>query len=132
MALGFNATLRNTRLNAITSLIDAVASGVINIYNGTRPATGGAVTTLLATLTMNATSFPAAASGAMTANAITGDASADATGTATWFRITDSGGAFVMDGNVGVSGSDLNLSSVSLTVGILVDITSFVLTEGNA
>jgi hypothetical protein len=68
----------------------------------------------------------------MTANAITDDSSANATGTASWFRITDSAGNAVVDGDVGTSGSDLNLNTVSITSGVQVSVTSLVLTDGNA
>jgi len=135
MAISLNTTVRNNRLDQVTTAIDAGAgAGTINIYDGTRPATGAAVTTqvLLATLTFSDPSFPAAAAGTMTANAITDDSSADATGTATWFRVVDSDSNFVMDGDVGTSGSDLNLNSVSITAGVTVSISSFVLTAGNA
>jgi len=132
MALGITATTRNNMLDEITALIDAGTAGFLRIYDGTRPATGGTATTLLAELTLNATSFPAASAGAMTANAITGDASANATGTATWFRLTDSAGAAVVDGDVGTSGSDLNLNTTAITSGVTVDVTSLVLTAGNA
>jgi len=132
MALGYNATLRNNQLNQVRDLIDAGAgAGLFRIYSGTRPATGGAVTTLLAQLTFSDPSAPAASGGAVTYNAITADASADATGTATWFRIVDSTAAFVMDGDVGTAGSDLNLNSTSITAGGTVSVTSFVLTAGN-
>lgn len=132
MALGYLAALRNSRLNEVTALMDAGAAGAtLSIYDSTRPATGGAATTLLATLTFSTTSFPAAASGTMTANAITSDTSADATSTATWFRVADSDATFVFDGDVGTSGSDLNLNTVAITAGATVAITSFVLTEGN-
>lgn len=129
MALAYSTALRNTRMDAITTAIGA--SGFLKIYSGTRPATGGTVTTLLATLTLNSTFAAAAASGVLTANAITQDSSAAATGTATWFRITTSGGAFVMDGNVGTSGSDLNLTTTSIVATQPVSVTSFVDTEGN-
>jgi hypothetical protein len=131
MALGLNETLRNNRLDEITAR--AGASAKLRIYNGTRPATGGAATTLLAELTCNAT-FAAAASGAvLTLNAITSDTNADATGTATWFRIVQSDGTtHVLDGSVGVSGSDINFDSVSFVAGGTVAITSLTITEGNA
>lgn len=133
MALGFNATLRNNMLDEITALIDAgTTGGYLRIYDGTRPATGGTVTTLLAELQFSTTSFPAASSGSMTANAITQDSSANATGTATWFRIVDDTGTFVMDGDVAGSGADLNLSpGVSITTGQVVSVSSFILTAGN-
>ena len=39
-----------------------------------------------------------------TANSVTDDSSADATGTAGWFRVYDSTGLEVMDGECGTSG----------------------------
>jgi len=96
MALGLLVALRNSRLDEVTTLIDAQAgAGFLRIYDGTRPATGGTVTTLLAELTWSVTSFPGASSGAMTANAITDDSSANATGTATWFRVVDASATFI-------------------------------------
>ena len=131
MALGYIAALRNAQLDEITT--QAGASALLRIYNGTRPATGGTATTLLAELTCNATFAPAAAAGVLTLNAITADSSANATGTASWFRIVQSNGTtHVLDGNVGTSGSDLNLNSVSITSGGTVSITSFTVTAGNA
>lgn len=130
MALAFSTALRNDRLDRITTAVGA--SGFLRIYSGTRPATGGATTTLLAELTCNATFAPAASGGVLTLNAITADASANATGTATWFRIVTSGGTFVMDGDVGTSGSDLNLNTTSIVTGANVSISSFTITEANA
>lgn len=132
MSLGYLEALRNNRADEITALIDAGAgAGLIRIYSGTRPATGGAVTTLLAELTFSDPSFPAASSASMTANAISDDASADATGTATWFRVVDSNAVSVLDGDVGTSGSDLNLSTVAISAGATVSITSWIMSEGN-
>jgi hypothetical protein len=130
MALGYDVTLRNNRLDEITAR--AGASALLRIYDGTRPATGGTATTLLAELTCNATFAPAASSGVLTLNAITADASANATGTASWFRIVQSNGTtHVMDGNVSTSGSDMNLNSTSITTGGSVSITSATITAGN-
>lgn len=117
-------------LDAITAA--AGASALLRIYDGTRPATGGTATTLLAELTCNATFAPAASGGVLTLNAITQDSSANATGTATWFRITTSGGTFVLDGSVGTTGSDLNLTTTSIVATQPVSVTSFTITEGNA
>ena len=130
MALSYSTTLRDAQLDAITSTVGA--SGLLNIYSGTRPATGGTATTRLAQLTCNATVAPASSGGVLTLNSITADSSANATGTATWFRITTSGGTAVIDGDVGTSGSDLNLNSTSITSGGTVSVTSFTITCGNA
>lgn len=137
MALGYTAVLQRNRLDEITALIDGgPAAGLIRIYSGTRPTNADTAlsgNTLLAELTFSDPSFPAATGtpGTLTASAITDDTSADATGTATFFRAVDSTGAAVMDGDVGTSGSDLNLNVVAITTGINVSITSFVITAGN-
>jgi hypothetical protein len=133
MPLSFASTLRTSRADLIDDAVNAgTGAGLLRIYSGTRPSTGGTATTLLAELTFSDPAFGNAAAGVITASAITADASANATGTATWFRIVDSSGTFVMDGDVGVSGSDLNLNSTSISTGQNVSVTSFVITEGNA
>lgn len=133
MAIGLVTAIRTNMLQQIIDAIDAGAgAGVIKIYNGTRPATGGAATTLLAELVC---SNPAAASntnGVLTLDAIADDTSANATGTASWFRVEDSNGTAVLDGDVGTSGSDLNLNTVAFTSGDVVSITSFVINANNA
>lgn len=132
MAIAYPSTLRNTRMDAINTAVNAGAgAGLLRIYDGTRPATGGAATTLLAELTFSDPAFAGAAAGVLTASAITQDASANATGTASWFRVVDSVATVVMDGNCGTSGSDLNLTTLSIVATQPVSVSSFVLTEGN-
>ena len=102
MSVGYGTTTNNARLNIIAALADAGAgAAIILIQGGVRPATGGALTNTLATLTMSTTAFTPAAAGVLTANTITGDLNAALSGTAVWFRITDSDGLFVLDGAVG-------------------------------
>ncbi|MGL4649803.1 MAG: hypothetical protein ACRC1H_10375 [Caldilineaceae bacterium] len=131
MALAYEAaTLRDAMMDAITTRAGNAA--LLRIYDGTRPATGGTATTLLAELTCGTPFAAAAVNGVLTLGAITQDASANATGTATWFRIVQSDGTtHVMDGNVGTSGSDLNLTTTSIVATQPVSVTSFVITEGN-
>lgn len=128
MALAYSTTIRNARMDAITSAVGA--SGLLRFYDSTRPATGGAATTKLAELTGNATFAPGASGGVLTLNAITG-ANAIATGTATWARWVSSGATFCVDMNVGTSGSDINMTSVAFVSGQPVAVSSFVITEGN-
>lgn len=130
MALAYSTAVRNAMLDAVTT--GAGGSALLRIYDGTRPASGGTATTLLAELTCNATFAPGASSGVLTLNSITQDSSANASGTATWFRIVKSDGTtFVMDGNVGTSGSDLNLTTTTIVSTQPVSVTSFVITEAN-
>lgn len=132
---GYKESIRNARLNLISAAMDAGAGGAnVFICDGTKPATGGAVTNVLATVIMNITSFPAAASGTMSANTTTPDASAAIAGLATWFRVEDSVGVFVTDGTVGLaaSGKEMILTDTTIAVGSPVDITDYTINEGNA
>lgn len=131
MALAYEAaTLRDAMMDAITT--HAGNAALLRIYDGSRPATGGTATTLLAELTCGTPFAAAAVNGVLTLGSITQDASANATGTATWFRIVKADGTtHVMDGNVGTSGSDLNLTTTSIVSTQPVSVTSFVITEGN-
>ena len=116
--LSFSTTLRNNMLDEITSF--SGTSALLRIYSGTQPAGGGSVTTQLASLTCDAAAFAGVASaGALTLNGITADAAADATGTATWFRITTSGATWVMDGDVSTitaGTGDLQLDDTSIVL----------------
>lgn len=132
MTVGLTSTLRNARANLLRDAIDAgTGPGLFRIYDGTRPATGGTATTLLAELTFSDPSAPNATGGVLTFSAITADASANATGTATWGRMVDSNGLFVDDFSVGNSAADFILNTTSITTGVQVSCTSATWTEGN-
>jgi hypothetical protein len=135
MALSYTTTLRNNRLDEIATLINAgVGAGLLKIYSGTVPANVGTALgaqVLLATLTLTDPVAAAASSGVLTFSTITQDSSADATGTAAFFRLTDSDGHAVVQGTVGTSGADLNLTSTSIVATEPVAVTSFTITEGN-
>jgi hypothetical protein len=134
MALKFPAAVRNARANVVTST--AGNGALLRIYTGARAAnadTAIGAQVLLAELTCNTPFAPSASSGVLTANAITQDSSANATGTAVWFRLVDSSGAtVVMDGSVTATGDggDLQLTTTSIASGVPVSITSFIMTEG--
>lgn len=133
--LKYSTTLKNAQQDAITATVGA--SALLNIYDGTQPASPNtAISTqnLLATLTCNATFAPAASGGVVTANSITngtGTAAAGAGTTATWYRLTTSGGTAHIDGTVGTSGADLNLNNTSIATGQTVSVTSATWTNGN-
>lgn len=116
---------RNAELNALAALAN---SGKLRIYSGAQPATPETAASgdLLAELTMNSTAFGAAANGTITANAITQDSSNEASGDAGWYRLLKSDGTTALwDGEVGTSGSDLNLNSISISSGAITTVTSF-------
>jgi len=135
----FSDEAASASVAAVAALCDG---GTINIYDGAKPADSNTAITnqnLLASLTLGSPAFatPATVSGTapsrkatVTANAITDDTSADATGTATWFRVLKADGTSpVYDGEVGTSGSDLNLATTSITAGEDVSITSWTLSQ---
>lgn len=118
--------------DAFAADIDAGSgAGKIKVYAGSVPADADAsigAATLLATLTFGDPSHGAATDaapgGLITANAITNDSSADATGTAAFYRITDSDDNVVSQGLVGTSGANINFNTVSFVAGAVISITS--------
>lgn len=134
MALNLNYTdaVRNARMDAITTAVGN--AGLLQIYDGAQPAdadTAVGAQNKLAELTCGTPFAEAAANGVLTANAITTDSSANATGTAAWFRLTTSGGTTVMDGTVGTSSADLILNTVSIVSGGPVAVSALVITASN-
>ena len=123
------ANARNAALDALTALFN---TGYLRIYSGTQPANADTAlsgNTLLAELRFGATAFGAAAAGVSTANAITSDSSADATGTATFFRCLKSDGTTaLLDGTVGTATANMILNSTAIQAGAAVSITSMTIT----
>lgn len=133
MALGYSTTLRNAQLDAVTTAVGN--AGKLAIYNGTRPSTGAAITTQtkLAEFTMGSPFAGAASSGSLSVtlpSATTGLAA----GTASWARLTTSGGTFVMDLTVTATGGggDMTLNTTTISVGVNVSMTSASIAAGNA
>lgn len=110
------------------SIGDALDLGYIRLYDGSQPATADTALgaqTLLAELRFGADAFPAASAGLLTANAITSDASANATGTAAWARILASDGTSTyFDGTVGTSNANVVINSTSIVAGAAVSCSS--------
>lgn len=135
MAIVMSPTMKRVILDGVFNSGSGVNfdSGVLEIRSGAAPgpeaAEGG---TLLASITLPADAFAAAASSSIAKAGTWQDASADNTGTAAHFRMRrsgDAGGASTttsrLEGTVGTSGSDINLDSTSITAGQSVTITSF-------
>lgn len=110
------------------------AAGHIKIFTGAAPATTLTADsgTLLATLTLSVTSFPASVDGVTTglavatANAITADTNAAATGTAGYFRAYDSANVCIVQGTVGTSAADMILNTTSIVAASTVSVTSWI------
>jgi hypothetical protein len=132
------------------ALRDILRDGVLRIYSGSQPSSPDAAVsgTLLLEISESAGAFAHgafdnglefgdAASGSISkASGETWQDTGIAAGTAGWFRFvgnpTDDGSASTtlprIDGSVGTSGADLNMSSTSITVGATYTIDTFTLT----
>lgn len=127
-----------TACDAIVDACDAgtgVPQATLVIYDGTPPAlvdTALSGNNVLAQLDMTNPAFGNAADAApgatATAAAISDDTAADATGTASFFRILDRDGTPKIQGSVGTSGAELNLNSVAIQVNATVSVTSLTVT----
>lgn len=123
-----SAASRNLALNAA---LDVGNAGTTLILDGTQAtdadtAIGAQVT--LANIGNNATMWGAAAAGSKAAAAFTADSSADATGTASWYRMRTSGSVAFWDGSCGTATSNLIFNSVAIQSGANVQINSFTAT----
>jgi hypothetical protein len=115
-------------------LITYAGSGaLINIYSGSQPANANTAIsgqTLLVTLTVSG-SFGTDSNGTITLSTVT-NGTAVATGTATFFRITQSNGTtVVMDGSVATSDADLVLNNTSIATGQVVSISAGTIIRAN-
>lgn len=147
MTIRLSTGLRNAMVGS-TGFTGALASGVIEIRSGTQPASADAAATgvLLGIVTVdgaaftpgspaNGLVFSAPVDGRVTKNLDNWRFTGLATGTAGWFRhvgnALDSGGSSTtlprMDGSIGTSGADMNLSNISIqdSVPATVDVYSF-------
>lgn len=124
----------STVIAAVNSAAAKCNSGFLEIWSGSQPALDGALTgTKLAKLNFSATAFGTATASAgtvtATANAVSSGI-ALATGTAGYFALLQSDDATVVaTGAVGLSASDLNMSSLSIVAGQVVACSTFSITE---
>jgi len=127
MAFRIPTAVRNAACDAIVDALDAGAgAATIEVRSGSQPATANdaATGTLLATFTLADPAFGAASGGVANLASTPRSTTGAAAGTAGWFRAKDSNGATVFDGSVGTSGADMNLNTLTISVGVSVEITS--------
>lgn len=135
MTISYTTATRNARLDSVTTTAGNAA--LLRFYDNTGgvPANANAAIgscVLLAELTCGSPLASAASAGVLTLNSVTQDSSANATGTAAFWRLYKSDGTtVVMQGSVGTSGADLNLSTLSIVSTVPVQLTSLTITAGN-
>lgn len=130
MTITYKDSLRNTRMSDI--LAELGSNARIKIYD----ATGGVPATVNTALGSQvllvnlpcSTTFGVVSGAVLTANAIT-DTLPTAAGTASFYRVTTSGGTAVIQGSCGVGSGDLQMGSLTVTMGVTVSISSMVITH---
>lgn len=133
MAIQFSTAVRNAALDVIETTIGS--GPTLEIRTGTVPANcaAAATGTVLATLALPADWMAAASGGSKSMSGTWQDLSADATGTAGYYRIIQ-GAACHIQGTVTATGGggDMTLDNVSIAAAQQVNITSFTITAGGA
>ena len=120
----------------VDNLDSGSGAAIIDIRSGAQPANPDAATsgTQLAVLVCSDPAFGAAADGTgsaiATASSITDDSSANATGTAGYFRVSSSNDGATseddqIDGECGTSGADMNLNTLAIVSGAVVSISAW-------
>ena len=131
MAFRLATSARNAAANGVVDLLDAGAgAGTMGIRDAVQPTNVGDADpgNLLGTLPLSDPAFGNAATGVATANAITSDTSADASGTARCFRWKDSDGNIVADGDCGQGSGTLNFDNTTIVAGGVIACSSFTVT----
>ena len=111
-------SVRTLTCDAMVDAIDGgTGAGKLKMY------TAGD-TTLLATLTFSDPAFLGASAGVASADTITSDTSADASGTCTVFHITDSADVVLWKGVVGTTTGDIQFNTNVWTAGDAISVTA--------
>ena len=137
MALQFSVTVRNAELDAIETA--AGTDAILKIYDLTAGAPAdcsAAITgTILATMTLPTSWMADASSGSKVLSGTWSDTSADAPGTADFFRIFASNGTTChIQGTVTLTGNggNMTLDNTAMVATQLVAVTGFTLYAGNS
>lgn len=133
MALQYSVAVRNAQLDVFEATVGA--SAVLKIRAGAIPVDCAAADagTVLATINLPPDWMAAASSGVKLKNGVWATTYADASGTASYFRIYASDGVTVhAQGAISLSGGDMTLNNVLIASGQIVTVTAFTISAGNA
>jgi hypothetical protein len=129
MATSFSTAVKTARANALVT--QAGTNPTITFYNGTKPASLGAVSTqtALAVLTFSGT-LGTVSNGVLTFSATSQNNANHVAGSPTWVRIATSGGVAVADMDVGSGNQSLQFNG-TVAIGVNVTLNASTYTEGN-
>lgn len=127
MTLRISNAARSGACDSVVDRVDVSGPGKLRVYSGTQPAgpdTAVSGQTLLAEFTLANPAFSAASNGVATLLGTPRTTTGLAAGTATWFRVVDGAGTAVTDGAVNTASAELVLNTVTISIGVNVEITS--------
>ena len=136
MTLAYSTIAKNAAANAIASLINSAGRGYVQLRTGAKPATPDTAVsgTLLATFTLQTTSFSDAVGGVISANGLPLTGNIVASGTAGWFRVFKGNGAAVLDGTITITdgGGDMEIDNLTFVSGGTVSVQALSFNQVNA
>jgi len=135
MAFQLSVDTRNATLQALETTIGT--NPIMTVSSGTVPSDCGSANTgtVLATMVLPANWLDTPALGSIVLSGTWQDLSADASGTAGYFRLHDGGGSTChMQGTITATGGggDMQLDNTNIAVGQQITITAFTITAGGA
>jgi hypothetical protein len=135
MAFQLSVDTRNATLQALETTIGT--NPIMTVSSGTVPADCGSANTgtVLATMVLPANWLDTPALGSIVLSGTWQDLSADASGTAGYFRLHDNAGTTChMQGTITATGAggDMQLDNTNIAVGQQITITAFTITAGGA
>lgn len=127
MAIRLNAGIRNSIVDS--GVVAVVNYGILGLYNGTQPGTGGGSTsgcTRISVINADVPAWAGAVGGTASLTAGTYTGTAGSTGTISWARLADGGGtSYIIDGNCGTAATcDFVIDSAVVTVGATITLSS--------
>ena len=144
MALRLSTGMRNAMMGT-SSFKELLDNGILELYSGAQPASADSAETGSKLATITSTSgtgvadgvkFGTAAGPVLGVSAVPWSGICVLAGVAGWFRFRGSGGTagsstteIRMDGNVGISGADLNLTHTNLSLNTTITIPTFDVTQ---
>lgn len=131
MALTHSSTMRDAMAGAVSTAIDAGGAGSLEFQTSASATSVAAGSTAeVATITFETTAFSTAVAGVISASSLPKSDTTPTGSTApvSAFTIFDGNDLRIMSGGVAVSGSDINLSSLTISTGDTVTLTALTYT----
>ena len=114
MAVSHGSTTRTALCNTAVDAIDVSGVGKLKFLTS--------LDAILCTVTLSATSFSAASGPTATLSGVPLSGTVSSGGTVSKFRFTTGADVTIIEGSVGTSGQDINLSSVTVAVNDIIQI----------